>query len=274
MSVSRSDFEYIRKLVYNHSAIVVDKRKNYLIEARLSRLARQAGVGSIGQFVELLRSSSYNRLHLQLVEAMTTNETSFFRDIYPFAALKKYVIPELISRRAKERKLSIWCAACSSGQEPYSIAMIIREFSGELRGWSVKLVASDISTEMLSIAQEGIFNQLQVSRGMPVPLLVKYFTKLGAEWQVKDELRRMVEFHQMNLAGNWPPFPKFDVIFLRNVLYYFDDNTKRMVLGKTGKLMKPDTYLFLGATETPIFLDDSFERVKFGKTICYKLRTS
>lgn len=272
MSINASDLDYIRKLVYSNAAIVVDKGKDYLIESRLTRIVRQVGVGSIGELVEILKNNSFNRLHLQVVEAMTTNETSFFRDIHPFEALQKQVLPELIKSRGKERKLSIWCAACSSGQEPYSVAMILGEMAYELKGWSVKLLATDISMEMLSAAQEGVYNQLQIGRGMPAPLLAKYFKKVGDEWQVKEELRRMVEFYQVNLAGKWPSFPKLDVIFLRNVLYYFDDDTKKIVLSKAGELMKPDSYLFLGATETPIFLSNSFERVKLGKAICYRLR--
>ena len=274
MSLNPDDFEYIRRLVYQRAAIALDKGKEYLIDSRLMRLARQEGFGSTRELVAVLRSQTFNHLHMKVVEAMTTNETSFFRDIHPFATLQKFVLPELIKRREAERTLLIWCAACSSGQEPYSIAMVLSEHFSTLRGWKVRLIATDISTHMLKVASEGCYSQLQVARGMPAPLLVKYFRKEGKCWQVKESLRRMVEFYKVNLAGNWPPLPKFDIIFLRNVLYYFDDETKKTVLGKVGRLMKPDSYLFLGATETPIFLDKSFDRVQFGKTICYKLRES
>ncbi len=272
MALTPSDYAYIRQLVRENTAIVVDKGKDYLIESRLARVARMAGFASIEGLLAHLRSSAFDRLHLQVVEAMTTNETSFFRDLYPFVTLQKHILPELVRQRQAERHISIWSAACSSGQEPYSIAMVIAEHAAVMRDWTVRLVASDISTEMLAVAQEGVYSDLQVSRGLLAPLLDRYFDRRDTGWQVKDHLRRMVEFYQINLGGRWPPLPRFDVIFLRNVLYYFDDSTKKAVLNKMVQLMKPESYLFLGATETPIFLNNSFARVTFGKAVCYKVR--
>lgn len=268
------EFEFVRKLVHQRAALSLEKGKEYLVVSRLARVARKEGFRSVSELIGYLRNQSFNRLHMEVVEAMTINETSFFRDIHPFVALQRYVLPELIKSRESGRRLIIWCAACSSGQEPYSIAMLLREHFRCLQGWKVRLIATDISTHMLTVASEGFYSQLQAARGVPVPMLMKYFVKRGDGWQAKDELRQMVEFYKVNLAGQWPSMPKFDVIMLRNVLYYFDDETKKTVLQKTSRLMKDDTYLFLGATETPFFLDSSFDRVQLGKTICYRLRNS
>jgi len=222
--------------------------------------------------VARLRAQPFNGLHQKVVEAMTTNETSFFRDVHPFEALKKAVLPELIKKRATERKLNMWCAASSSGQEPYTMAMILREHFPTLANWTVRFIASDISMEMLERARAGRYSQLELNRGMPAPLLVKYFQRQGMEWQIKEDLRRMVEFRQMNLADTWPSLPEMDLVFMRNVLIYFDVPTKKEILGKVRRLLRPDGYLFLGIAETTLNLDGAFERVQFDKSGCYRLR--
>ena len=203
---------------------------------------------------------------------MTTNETTFFRDVHPFDALRTRVIPELMAARANERALTIWCGASSSGQEPYSIAITLREHFPQLAGWKVRLLATDLSSEMVRRTTAGSFSQLEVNRGMPAPMLVKWFDRRGVHWQAKPELCAMIEAFEMNLATPWPTLPAFDVVFLRNVLIYFDVETKRTILGKVRRAMRPDGWLFLGGAETTLNLDDAFERVAVDRATCYRLR--
>jgi chemotaxis protein methyltransferase CheR len=269
--LSDADFAYVRDLVYRQAAIVLEKDKGYLIEARLAPLLRQQGFSSLAQMIGQMRGQPNNGLQWHVVEAMTTNETSFFRALHPFELLKKNVLPELIKRRAPLRQLNIWCAAASSGQEPYTILMLLRENFPELLSWKLTFIASDISKEMLDRCREGCYSQLEVNRGLPAPLLVKYFQKIGTEWQIKEELRRMVDFRQINLAQSWPLFSSMDVIFMRNVLIYFDIGTKKAILARVRKSLKPDGYLFLGGVETTMNLDDSFKRVQIDKTAYYQI---
>jgi chemotaxis protein methyltransferase CheR len=271
MTVTAIEFDFIRELVYNRAAIVLDDGKEYLVESRLQPLARRLAEGSLGKLVHRLRSEPFGSIHNEVVEAMTTNETSFFRDRYPFDAMAQHVLPEL-SRKRLGAPLAVWSAACSSGQEPYSLAMLIHERFPTLANGGVKFHASDISTGMLSRAAEGRFSHLEVNRGLPAPLLVKYFERRGVDWEIKDQVRRMVEFRQMNLASPWPALPLMDVVFMRNVMIYFDTDTKRAVLDRLRRVLKPDGYLFLGAAETTLNLDDSYERVLFDKATCYRLR--
>lgn len=273
MAIRSEDFGYIQELVRRHSAIVLESGKEYLVEARLGPVARRAGFKSIDEMVAQLRGQPYDGLHEKAIEAMTTNETSFFRDIHPFEGLRKMVIPEFLEKRSIERALNIWCAAASSGQEPYTIAMVLRQHFPMLAGWTVRILATDISNEMVERAREGCFSQLEVNRGLPASLLVKYFQKRGMEWQLKDEIRGMVEFSQVNLAGPWPPLPRMDITFVRNVLIYFDVETKKTILSKVKQVMRPDGYLFLGGAETTFNVDDSFERVPMGSSYCYRLRS-
>jgi chemotaxis protein methyltransferase CheR len=269
--ISDTDFLFVRDLVYRQAAIVLEREKDYLVEARLSPLARRHGFASLTDMIAQMRSQPTNGLRWSAVEAMTTNETSFFRDIHPFDGLKKNVFPELMKRRAALRQLNIWCAAASSGQEPYTILMILRENFPELLNWKIVFIATDISKEMLDRCREGCYSQLEVNRGLPAPLLVKYFQKIGTEWQIKEELRRMIDFRQLNLAQSWPAFPAMDIIFMRNVLIYFDIETKKVILGRVRKILKPDGYLFLGGAETTLNLDDSFKRVQVEKSAHYQV---
>jgi chemotaxis protein methyltransferase CheR len=269
--ISDSDFTYVRDLIYRQAAIVLEKEKTYLVEARLSPLLRKHGFGSLAQMISQMRLQPNNGMHWDVVEAMTTNETSFFRDIHPFELLKKTVLPDLIKRRAASRQLNIWCAAASSGQEPYTIALLLREHFPELSSWKLNFLATDISKEMLERCREGCYSQLEVNRGLPAPLLVKYFRKIGTEWEVKEDLRRSIDFRQMNLAQPWSVLPPMDVIFMRNVLIYFDIETKKGILARVRKTLKPDGYFFLGGAETTLNLDDSFKRVQIEKTAYYQM---
>jgi chemotaxis protein methyltransferase CheR len=272
MSLTAAEFDYIQRLVLEQSAIVLDDDKQYLAESRLLPVARREGFASLSSLIASLLTRKFDGLHRLVVEAMTTNETSFFRDFHPFEALRKSVLPQLLLKRASSKELNIWCAACSSGQEPYSIAMLLREDFPGMVGWNVRLIASEFSAEMLARAQEGRYSQLEVNRGLPAKLLVKYFRQHGADWQIAEEVRKRVEFLSINLAGFWPPLPRMDIIFLRNVLIYFGLETKKTILRKARHLLKQDGLLFLGGAETTFNLDDSFERVQFERTICYQVR--
>jgi chemotaxis protein methyltransferase CheR len=271
-AISDSDFSYVRDLVLDRSAIVLEANKAYLAESRLISVARAQGMSSLAELVARLRSEQFGGLHTKVVEAMTTNETTFFRDSHPFEALRTTVLPELIERRGGTRSLQVWSAACSTGQEPYSLAMLLREHFPALRSWAVRILATDLSTEVLARASAGKFSQLEVNRGLPANYLVKYLQKQGVSWQVADDLRTMIDFRQMNLAATWPSVPMMDVVFIRNVLIYFDADMKRTILGKIRNVLRPDGYLFLGGAETTINLDDAFERVQLDKASCYRLR--
>lgn len=195
----------------------------------------------------------------------------FFRDVHPFEAFKEVILPDMINKREGSRSLSIWCGASSSGQEPYTIAMVLREHFPQLATWDLKFLATDISLKMLDQCREGKYSQLEVNRGMPAHLLMKYFEKKGMSWRVKEDLRSMVEFRQLNLAGPWPMMPKVDIVWLRNVLIYFDVEMKKNIFRKVRDIMNPDGYIFLGGAETTMNLDDHFERLKFNATSCYRL---
>lgn len=267
------DFEFVRTLVRERSAIQLED-KQYLVETRLHSLTRVSGHESIEALVRQLRSGGEADLKHLVVEAMTTNETSFFRDLKPFEALTDVVLPEVIAKGGPEKKIRIWCAACSTGQEPYTIAISWLEKFAAKSGWSLEIHASDLSTGVLDRAKAARFNQLEVNRGLPAPLLVKYFEKRGAEWHLKDEARRLVQFRQVNLIEPLPAMPKFDIVFLRNVLIYFDIETKKRILAKVREQLKPAGFLFLGGAESPLGIDSSFERLAFERSGCYRMTSN
>jgi len=196
-----------------------------------------------------------------IVEAMTTNESFFFRDIKPFDQFKTFVLPQLLRVRAATRSLRIWSAACSSGQEPYSLAMILTEMRAQLAGWRIEIVATDLSTEILDKAQAGLYTQFEVQRGLPIQLLVKYFKQSGDRWQIDEAIRKMVQFRTFNLLDDMGPLGRFDVVFCRNVLIYFDQPTKSAVLGRVARQLAPDGYLYLGGAETVLGITDRFAPV-------------
>ncbi len=269
-ALSTVDFDYVAELVRRESAIVLESTKSYLVESRLAPLARRHGLPGVPELVATLRANRLAGLRTEVVEAMTTNETSFFRDVNPFMALERAVIPDLIAKRAASRQLRMWSAACSSGQEPYSLALLIRQQFPALIGWDLRILASDPSAEMLGRAAAGRFSQLEVNRGLPAPLLVRYFTRDGSSWQISDEIRQMIEFRALNLVQRWSTLPPLDVVFMRNVLIYFDMETKREILAQVRRVLQPDGYLFLGAAETTLNIDDAFERVSIGPAVCYQ----
>ena len=270
-SVNTSTFDFLCNFVREKSAIVLEPSKAYLVESRLNPVARENGLPSLDELVVALKKPGSRDLATKVIDAMTTNESCFFRDLQPFEALKTVIIPELMEKRAKERTLNIWSNACSSGQEVYSIAMLLRESFPALAGWKVRLIASDLSTAILKKAQEGIFNQTEVNRGLPMPMLLKHFSKYGLQWQIKEDVRKSIEFREVNLIESWPPtLPMMDIVFLRNVLIYFSPETKTAILNKAHRILRPDGFLFLGGAETTMNLHTKFVRTPIGKTTCYQ----
>lgn len=269
--VSGADFDYIRGLVNEHTAIALDDSKVYLVNARLLPVARDAGFESVVALIKHLRSRPYGDLHVKTVEAIVTTETSFFRDFFPFEALRQEVIPEIMAeRRGGSRSLTIWSAGCSSGQEPYSMAMMLREAFPELTTWNTRILASDVSFGMLERSKAGIYSQTEVNRGLPAKLLVKYFQQNGTIWKLDDEIRNMVGFFHHNLARDQPSLPPVDILSMRNVLIYFDVATKRLVLDRIRRFLRPGGLLILGTAETTLNLDERFERVRLGRAVFYR----
>ena len=271
MTLSAHEFQFVSSLVRREASIVLEPGKEYLVEARLLPLSRKAGLGSVTEYLLRAQGPAGRTDKDSIVDALTTNETSWFRDREPFSALTDMVIPELVKSRGPLRSMRVWSAASSSGQEPYTLAILLKENLPP--GWTYEIVGTDISTEMLARAETGRYSQLEVNRGLPAPLLVKHFTRVGPEWEVAAAIRKSVSFRRLNLAAPFPPMPAFDVVFLRNVLIYFDVETKRGVLKRIRNLLKPDGWLFLGAAETTMGIDDGFERVVTGRTSAYRPRT-
>ena len=265
------DFHAIRTLLLERSAIALDDGKQYLVESRLTPLVRRLKLNSIGELIAQLRVPSGNGLERQIVEAMVTTETSFFRDHRPFEDLRQTILPCLIDKRRSERTLNIWCAASSTGQEPYSVAILLREHFPELAGWKVGLLASDLSREALARSRLGRFKQIEVNRGLPAALLVKYFVQDRTEWELRSDVRDQVEFLEFNLAGPWPKLPPMDLVLLRNVMIYFNSETKKNILARLARVLRPDGYLLLGGAETTFSLSDSYQRVAATGSTFYQL---
>lgn len=269
MSISAPDFDFVRALVCDQAGIVLESGKEYLVESRLGPLAKRGGYDSLEALVTALRRPDAT-LRRTVIEAMTTNETTFFRDIEPFEALRKHVIPALIAARSASRELRIWYGASSTGQEPYSVVMMLQEHFPELATWNVTHFATDINLEVLDRARLGKYNQIEMNRGLPVSYLVKYFEKCGLEWQLKPAIRGKVKFDQMNLVKPWPSLPVFDIVMLRNVMIYFDIDAKRQILAKIRRQLRPDGYLFLGGAETTMGLSEAFQRMPLDRAGCYR----
>ena len=272
--MSPADFDYVRHYVRHEAAIVLEPGKEYLVESRLQTLARREQIPSVEALVASLRALPNSPLHRMVVDAMTTNETSFFRDIHPFEALRKVILPELMAKNAAERTLNFWCGAASTGQEPYSVLMMMADHLPSLLDWNMKFIATDLSRDVIARAKAARYNQLEVNRGLPATMLVKHFNRLGAEWELKENLRRRVDYRELNLIGEWGWMPRLDIVFLRNVLIYFDVETKKEILAKIRRVLRPGGYLLLGGAETTFNLDDAFERVPLEKTTCYRHRAA
>jgi len=252
------DYEYLRKLLKERSGLDLSADKQYLIESRLLPLSRKCGLPGISELVQQMKSGS-TVITTQVVEAMTTNETFFFRDKVPFDHFRDSIMPEIVKARAGRRSIRIWCAAGSTGQEPYSLAMCLKEMSAAMSGWRIEILATDLSQEVLEKSKAGIYSQFEVQRGLPIQMLVKYFKQTGELWQINPDIRAMVHHRQLNLLHDFTQLGVFDVIFCRNVLIYFDQDTKIGIFNRLAKVTEPDGFLVLGAAETVVGLTDVFK---------------
>ena len=252
------DYEFLRKFLKERSGLDLSSDKQYLVESRLIPLARRAGLPGITELVQKIKGGS-DPLTAEVVEAMTTNETFFFRDKVPFDHLREAVIPELLKARASRRSLRIWCAASSTGQEPYSIAMCLKEIGPALAGWRVEILATDLSQAVLEKSRAGVFSQFEVQRGLPIQMLVKYFSQVGELWQLNADIRAMIQHRQLNLLQDFSHLGTFDVIFCRNVLIYFDQDAKIGIFERLARMLEPDGVLALGAAESVVGISDAFK---------------
>ncbi len=255
------DFQFLATLVKDRSGLVLTQDKAYLLESRLMPVARKRGMKGLEDLVSSLKARMDHALADEITEAMTTNESFFFRDIKPFDIFRDTVLPNLIKTRAAKKSFRIWCAAASSGQEPYSIAMVLKEAAAQLAGWRIEIIGTDISREMLEKAKAGLYSQFEVQRGLPVQHLVKYFKKHDDLWQIDASLRAMVQYKEFNLLNDMNALGTFDVVFCRNVLIYFDQQTKGTVLEKMSKQMTDDAVLYLGGAETVLGISEAFKPV-------------
>ncbi|SHN79198.1 CheR family methyltransferase [Bradyrhizobium erythrophlei] len=253
------DYEFLRKLLKERSGLDLSADKQYLVESRLVPLARKAGLAGISELVQKMKAGAAEPLIAEVVEAMTTNETFFFRDKTPFDHLKDTMLPAVLQARAARRALRIWCAASSTGQEPYSIAMCLKGLGAALAGWKIDIVATDLSLGVLEKSKAGIFSQFEVQRGLPIQLLVKHFTQVGDMWQLNADIRSMVQHRQLNLLQDFGHLGTFDIIFCRNVLIYFDQDTKAGIFERMAKLVDTDGFLVLGAAESVVGISDAFK---------------
>ena len=264
-----TDFEFLSKYVHDASGIVLAEEKRYLIESRLASVLKEEGFSSISDMVMRLRWKETKELKNKVLDAMTTNETFFFRDGPPFEALRTTVIADIMKKREAQKKISIWSAACSSGQEPYSIGILLKENFPTLNGWTINIYATDISDQILEKAESGIYNNFEMSRGLTEMLKSRYFMQSGSNWQVKDSLRNMVTFEKLNLMDDFSKLPMMDIIFMRNVLIYFNNDVKTDILNRASKVLKTDGYFFLGQSETVKMLDVPLNPVNIESASCF-----
>jgi chemotaxis protein methyltransferase CheR len=269
MALTTSAFDWVCTIVRTDAAIVLEAGKEYLVESRLAPLARAAGRPDVSSYIDQARISTDPRIRDRVVEALTTNETSWFRDSGPFTALEQTIIPQLRKDRAASRSLQVWSAACSTGQEPYSMAMILND-SLVADGWRCNILATDLSPTVLAQAQQGSYSQIEMNRGLPAAKLISHFRRDGMRWTAGDELRRMITFKQMNLARPFPSIGPFDIVFLRNVLIYFSVETRREILRRVRAVCRPDGYLVLGGAETTLGVDEKWTRTLVGTTSVYR----
>ncbi|AOS45613.1 Chemotaxis protein methyltransferase Cher2 [Lacunisphaera limnophila] len=270
--LSASNFRFVAELLQREAAISLEAGKEYLVETRLASLATRHNHASVNGLVEQIRSEQ-SFAHLvtpAIIDALTTNETLFFRDIHPFETLRKHVLPKLIAARAAEKKLTLWSAASSTGQEAYSLAMLLTEHFPQLQDWQVRIIGTDLSPTVVNKARRGIYSQIEVNRGLPASYLVKYFRQKSDGWHLADAIKAKVEFRELNLIRPWSFFSKFDLIFMRYVLIYFTVETKRQIMQNALKNLAPDGYFFLGGAESALTVTDIFTPVTHERTTCYQ----
>ncbi len=257
--MNEAEFDFFVRYLHERSGILLTKDKTYLVESRLTPLVRAHGFASLAALISDLRVTNNPALGEEVVDAMTTNETFFFRDKIPFERFTDVILPDLLKARATEKRLRIWCAASSTGQEPYSLAMLLKERSAQLPGWKIDIVATDLSASVIQRAKAGCYSQFEVQRGLPIQLLLRYFEQKGDVWEIAPAIRSMVQFRTLNLLRDFSALGRFDVVFCRNVLIYFDEKTRVSLLERIARMMAPDGFLTLGAAETVIGLTNLFK---------------
>lgn len=273
MVITPTAYDFFARLLMQQCGLVLSPGKDYLLRSRLAPIMERHKIGSLEHLMLRLQNQNRDPLVSEVVEAMVTTETSFFRDFHPFETLRTTILPKLIEARRDQRQLNIWCAASSSGQEPYSIAILLREYFPELESWRINFLATDISREMLTRCREGRYSQFEVNRGLPTPLLLKWFHQQGAYWLLDERIRNMVSFSQINLPLAWPSMPMWDLVFMRNVMIYFETEAKKSILTRVARSLARDGYLILGGAETTFSLYDGLVRVENLKSGYYHLRT-
>lgn len=265
-----SDYDYLCSFLLGSSGLSLGTNKEYLVKSRLIPLAQSWNLADLTELVATLRRGGDPQLRIAVTEAMTTNETSFFRDRQPFEDLKNELLPDMLADRKISRRLRIWCAATATGQEPYTIAMLLNEFLPDVAQWRIEIVATDIAHKALDRAKSGLYSQFEVQRGLPIQLMMKYFDQVPQGWQVKDRLRKMITWKQLNLLDRFSHLGRFDIVFCRNVLIYFETETKTDILNRVRDVIAPDGYLFLGAAETVLGICDRFQRHSICRSAVYR----
>ena len=265
-----ADFDFVAQMLKRRSGLIITPEKAYLLESRMGPVARKHGLAGLDAIAAKLKAGN-EALASDVTEAMTTNESFFFRDKTPFDHFEKLILPALLQSRAAQRKIRIWCAAASTGQEPYSLGMILKEKAALIKEWRIEISGTDLSAEVLERAKAGVYSQFEVQRGLPIQMLVKYFSKEGEQWRVKDDIRSMVQYRTFNLLDPFTGFGTFDIVFCRNVLIYFDEATKRNILERIAQLMPADGYLLLGAAETVIGVTNAFVPVDQARGLYMKV---
>ena len=259
--MNAADFGFMAGMLKKRSGLIVKEDKAYLLESRLLPIARKRGLEDLEGLVAELRKAGNERLMVDVVEAMTTNESFFFRDAKPFDIFREETLPRLLVERRSTRRVRIWCAAASTGQEPYSLAMILKDMEAKLSGWRIEILGTDLSADVLEKAKVGRYSQFEVQRGLPIQMMMKYFSEVNEMWQIDASIRAMVKYKAFNLLDSFAGFGKFDVIFCRNVLIYFDQETKADIFMRMSRQLEPDGALFLGGAETVIGVTDHFKPV-------------
>lgn len=257
------EFETYRSVLLAESGLTITPEKAYLLDSRLLPIAKAHGFTSLSELSKILIGPGRKETVVkEVVEAMTTNETSFFRDTHPFEVFEKVVMDYILKKKTTNRTIRIWSAAASSGQEPYTLAIVLKEMADKLVGWNVEIMATDISDDILDKAKTGIYSQFEVQRGLPTKLMLRYFEQNNDTWRIRDEIRQMVKFSNFNLLKDMAPLGTFDIVFCRNVLIYFNDEKKRDVLTRISQRLTPEGFLFLGGAETVLGITDIFEPAK------------
>lgn len=256
-----AEFDFLKNFLKARSGLVLSNDKQYLVESRLLPIARDSKLETLSVLIQTLKKGGNKSLETDVVEAMTTNESFFFRDKTPFDHFKETMLPAMLQVRAARKQIKIWCAAASTGQEPYSLGICLQEAAAKVGGWRIRILGTDLSQEVLEKAKTGLYSQFEVQRGLPIQLLLKYFDQKGDMWQINAAMRAMIEWKKLNLLENFSHIGEFDIVFCRNVLIYFDQETKTEILERIAKVLPDDGYLVLGAAETVVGLTDSFKPV-------------